>query len=161
MSKTSAKSLSKSFITALLRGLAVFAVFGMALYAYAITYPAQPNAVSGVVGLYVGKTTVTTGNVGGYVVANNLCQAVDVDSHICTAMEMANTYNHNPTGSLSSETGSLWINNGPPGYITNVVNDCAGWTTDYPATFGTVWDVDQDASFITSCDLPRSFACCK
>jgi hypothetical protein len=163
MKKSRIKIVSNALLSASLRGLAFFAVFGMALYTYAaVNYPDQPTAVTGVVGLYVGRTSsLLNGDRNGYSDVNTLCDDAYSGSHVCTAIEMINTYNHNPTGPLSSESESLWINNGPPGYISDVANDCGGWQTRYPATYGAVWDTSQDASFIASCYSTRRFACCR
>lgn len=166
MKKRNAKSFSKSLISASLRGLAVFLVFGAALYTYAVSYPVdQPNAVSGVVGLYVGRTTSTSdGNAGGYGAANAACNSQFEDSHICTAMEMINTYNHNPTA-VTGETGVVWINTGPPAYTSAAPNDCKGWTANAPSPqeqfFGTSWNFDIDRGTATFCIVAQAFACCK
>lgn len=164
MKKSRIKLVSNALISASLRGLAVFAVFGMSLYAYAaISYPTQPGPVTGVVGLYVGKTVGTyNGNQGGYENVNALCAAVEADSHVCTPMEIVNTYNHDP--SFTGTGSSVWVNNGAPAYYASVVNDCQGWTTAAPlygnSVFGSVWSVNGYGS-ITTCDFQRAFACCK
>ena len=163
MKKNSVKNFSKSLISASLRGLAVFAVFGTALYAYAVAYPAsQPNPVSGVVGLYVGKTAGTwDGNIGGYQTANNLCDAVESDSHICTPMEVVNTYNHNPAA-VTGETGVVWLNSGAPANTVPAVNDCNGWNNNSLSYYGNVWSFDaNDFSGILPCAFSLTIACCK
>lgn len=163
MKKTRVKNISKQFISASLRGLASFAVFGFALYAYAVSYPAtDPGPVTGVVGLFVGETPSTyTGNAAGdYETANGYCDALEPGAHVCTPMEMINTYNHAPA-LLSGETASFWINAGPPGYISNLNNDCNGWNSNSSTTFGSVWNTTNDSSFVTSCDLSRAYACCR
>ena len=163
MDKSRMKQFSKSFVTASLRGLLAFAVFGFALYAYAITYPAtQPNPASGIVGMFVGETagTYTGSAAGDYETANGYCDTLVADSHVCTPMEMINTYNHNPSA-LTGETASFWVNNGPPGYISNLNNDCSGWSSASTSTFGSVWNTSGDSSFVTPCNLSRAYACCK
>jgi hypothetical protein len=163
MKKSSIKNFSKSLISASLRGLAAFVVFGFALYAYAVTYPAtQPNSVSGVVGLYVGKTVGTQdGNIGNYQTANNLCNAVEADSHICTPMEIVNTYNHNPPA-VTGETGTVWINSGAPANTFPAVNDCNGWKNNSLSFYGNVWSFDaNDFSGILPCAFNLAIACCK
>lgn len=167
MKKNSVRQLSKSLISASLRGLAVFAVFGTALYAYAVTYPSsQPNPVSGVVGLYVGKTAASYngGSAGSYQSANGLCSAAFANSHVCTPMEIINTYNHNPSA-LTGVTGSMWVNNGAPAYFSSISNDCQGWnqsgTLYGQAVFGSVWDATNKYGVITTCNNSRPYACCK
>ena len=168
MKKNSVRNFSQSLISASLKGLAVFLVFGVSLYAYAVTYPPnQPNAVSGVVGLYVGQTAGSwDGNRGGYEPANALCAggggALE-NSHICSPMEMGNTYNHDPTA-LAGLSESLWVNNGAPAYFGSISNDCQGWTTNTTlfgnSVFGSVWSKNGYGS-ITTCSNARAFACCK
>ena len=162
MNKNSKKNFSKVLVKASLWGLAVFAVFGTALYAYAVTYPpTAPGPVSGVVGLYVGKTAGTfDGNVGDYAAANNLCATVDVNSHICAPMEMINTYNHSP-GSITAESGVVWVNSGAPANTTPAINDCNGWSDNSLAYYGNVWSFDTDYSGILPCMVTLPIACCK
>ncbi|HHA19287.1 MAG TPA: hypothetical protein ENK70_06235 [Methylophaga sp.] len=166
MKKNRVKSFSKALISASLRGLALFAVFGVALFAYAVNYPATaPGPVSGIVGLYVGQSVSTSdGNVGGYETANDLCAsgANDLaDSHICTPMEIMNTYNHNPSALPAVGSGAMWINSGPPAYTTAAPNDCNGWINDTNVFFATSWNFDINFGTASSCNLVQPFACCK
>ena len=166
MKKKSAKSFSKSLVSASLWGLGVFLVFGAALYTYAVTFPAtQPGPASGVVGLYVGKTaTYNGGAAGSYQAANNLCHNAFANSHVCTPMEIINTYNHNPSA-ITGVTGSMWVNSGAPAYFSSISNDCQGWTqsgTLYgQAVFGSIWDATNKQGVITTCNNSRAYACCK
>jgi hypothetical protein len=166
MKRTIAKSFSRSLTQALLRGLAVFAIFGAAVYTYAsIAYPVnQPNPVSGVVGLYVGKTASTYGgNIGSYQSANNLCASVPAansGAHVCSPMEIVNTYNHD-AATASAATGTVWLNAGTPGNTQPAVNDCNGWKSNGLDYYGNVWSFDQDYSGILPCMVSLSVACCK
>lgn len=162
MKKNTVKRYSKSLVQALLRGLAIFAVFGAAVGVYAaINYPAQPNPVSGVVGMYVGKTGGQDGNIGGYTTANNLCDAVETGSHICSPMEIVNTYNHNDTA-VTGQTGAVWLNSGAPGNTMPAVNDCNGWKSNGLDFYGNVWSFDSnDFSGILPCMVSLPIACCK
>jgi len=161
MKKRSKQSLSKSLVSASLWGLAVFAVFGAALYTYAVTYPpSQPNPVSGVVGIYVGKTAAHNGSVSGYNAANALCDAAYTDSHICTPMEIVNTYNHYPA-TATGESGVVWVNSGAPANTTPAINDCQGWNDSSLAFYGNVWSFDTDYSGILPCMVSLPIACCK
>jgi len=113
-------------------------------------------------GRYVGSTPATyDGSQGDYSAANNRCVLNIAGSHICTAMEMISSYNNDPSGPISTLVGSVWVNNGPPGYISNVANDCQGWDSNGSTIFGYVWDGTKDASYVTPCNLTRKFACCK
>ncbi len=127
----------------------------------ALTAFALPPPVSdGYFGVYTGSTASTyNGNQGSYEAANAFCDADHSGSHICTALEMVNSYNNLP-GAITGLAESVWVNNGPPGYISNVTNDCSGWKSNGSTIFGYVWDGTQDASFVTPCNLMRKFACC-
>lgn len=163
MKKSALKKFFRFVLNNSVKGLVIFLAFGTAAYVYAITYPAtQPNDVSGVVGLFVNATpTAYNGNtVGGYENANEICAKTFEYSHVCTAMEMTNTYNHAPA-LLNGLTESYWINQGSPGNLTDVNNDCRGWKSGLSTDFGSVWNTQKDASYITSCDLSRKIACCK
>lgn len=112
-------------------------------------------------GVFVGETkSAYDGKRNGYVDANSICSVDLPGSHICDSSEMINSYN---TGSaqINSLTDSVWINNGPPGYIVNVANDCSGWQSSSSTVFGYVWDGQKDASFITPCNMQRAYACCQ
>lgn len=144
-----------------LKAIAVFLIVGAGFYAYAaVTWPtSDPNPTTGVVGIFMGKSTVVYTSPLGYTKANSKCPT---NQHICTAMEMQNSYNHVDSGSLiPGYSGSLWINNGPPGYIKYITNDCDGWKTNKSTIFGSVWDFDNGASYVTPCNKTRYFACCQ
>ncbi len=167
MKKNSVRNFSKTLISASLRGLAVFAVFGAAVFAYAVNYPvSQPNPVSGIVGLFEGVTpgTYQGGDAGSYSGANNYCNSAYPDSHVCTPMEIINTYNHDPTA-ITGETASMWVNNGAPAYFSSISNDCQGWSQSAKLygqnVFGSVWNATKQYGVITTCDSARAYACCK
>lgn len=117
------------------------------------------------IGWYVGlSATAKNGSRSGYTSANNECllgAGALAGSHICTAMEMISTYNNAPAGAIASLTESVWVNNGPPGYISNVANDCEGWSSSATTIFGYVWNGTVDSSYVTPCNEVRKFACCK
>ncbi|MFH0838245.1 MAG: hypothetical protein V1880_03190 [Patescibacteria group bacterium] len=125
---------------------------------------AWPGGVAGV-GMYVGMSaSALNGSRTNYTIANDQCKlgaGVLAGSHICTAMEMIASYNNDPTGPVASLAQSVWVNNGPPGYISNVANDCEGWNSNGSTIFGYVWDGVKDSSYVTPCNLTRKFACCK
>lgn len=99
-------------------------------------------------------------NPNGYQSADDLCEGVIVDSHVCTAEEIINAYVMD-ADTLTGKTGLAWINNGPPGYVKYVTNDCNGWNTNVSTIFGSVWSFTAHASFITPCNQNIPFACCK
>lgn len=158
----------KAILAPIGKGILTFAVFGFAMYVYAavVDFPdTSPTPVSGVVGMFVDvSTSSTNGAVSGYNNANETYCDIEGDAvldgaHICTAMEIINTYNNNPSALPS--TGSAWINNGPPGYDQTQANDCMGWGSLDGEVFGSIWKFDTDDSSISPCSLPYQFACCK
>ena len=147
-------------------------------YTYAqISWPAdEPNPTTGVVGMFIGQSSKAFGDSGvgtGYANVNDLCSkntAPDFyGSHICSSMEMMNSYNHAVASSIINTyntTPTLWINNGPPGYTSNS-NDCVGWTKTDKGTdtqnpnYGAVWNFAAKAGGLSPCSTGRRFACCK
>ena len=126
--------------------------------------PYWQDAPSGM-GVFVGLSpSPFDGNRSGYSSANNNCYngtGVLAGSHICTASEIINSYNKN-ISLVTTQSGKAWINNGPPGYISNVVNDCNGWSSNNSAIFGSIWLFDTyDKSLISPCNQTLQFACCK
>lgn len=149
-----------------LKAFAVLLIVAFGFYAYAqISWPAaDPNPVSGVVGMYVGKTAGTTdGNVGGYDTANDLCESAFSGSHICSTAEMVNSYNHmNVQSPINGETGIVWINSAAPGNISPAINDCKGWANNgLTPYYGTVWNFGIKVAAIQPCAVQLQFACCK
>lgn len=162
--------MKKTFLNKLLapigKGIIIFAVFGLSLYAYAsVNFPtSDPSTVTGVVGQFVGLSSSTVdGSRGGYNGANNQC---DSGSHICIAEEITRSY-VNGNLSIITATGMAWINNGPPGYVENLSNDCNGWKSNSPAMYGSVVNFDRgvpfidDSFYIQPCIASYAFACCK
>jgi len=153
-------------MSATFRGLAIFLIFGASLYAYAVSYPdPSPGPVSGVVGLYVGSSDVTTnGEAGGYVAVNAHCANKFPGSHICNPMEIINTYNHYPE-LVDGLVDVLWVNNGPPAFTENIPDDCKGWLASAPSAteqfFGATWNFALDRGTATFCTVSQAFACCK
>ncbi|MFH1769221.1 MAG: hypothetical protein ABH833_00965 [Parcubacteria group bacterium] len=184
MKKISKKKLIKALLAPIGKGILIFAVFGMALYAYAITFPGTaPGPVTGVIGQFVGLSdatgyTATTGYSGlnAKCDTGNIIEPVggttltNTGAHVCTADEVINSYNHNSAVVAAQTTGTGIINNGPPGYVV-FANDCNGWqvtTNTYQATdaFGTVWSFGNESASLASCgniynNTLVKVACCK
>ena len=174
-----------AFLAPIGRGILVFVIFGMALYAYAVTFPGtEPAPASGVVGLFVGLTE-GGGYIGGdegYEDLNRKCATGQINSHlspdpisnvgahVCTADEIINSINNNATAVMLQDTGTGIINNGPPGYVV-FANECNGWqvtSRKYQSTpaFGTVWSFDSGSASLATCDAIHNnnlvkVACCK
>lgn len=176
----------KAILSPIAKGLAIFAIFGLAVYVYgAVTFPTeQPNTTTGVVGMFVGLTSdeYDTG-VLNYADLNKKCDTgtvispisgslTNVGAHVCTSMEIQNSYNNSSPAILAQTTGLGIINQGPPGYVV-YANDCNGWTArtkEYlgsPA-FGAVWYFDSKNASLVRCDwladtAAKDFkiACCK
>ena len=152
-----------------LKAIAILLVVTAGFYAYAqIVWPgAEPNPVSGVVGMFVGESAVPFDGdkVTNYERATTSCRVAHSGSHVCTSNEMINTYNHNPS-LVTGLSGKLWINNGPPAYVETLSNDCGGWQINTPNVYGSVWNFDgapfvADSAYIQPCSTAYKFACCK
>lgn len=130
-----------------------------------IQFPVGPK-LTGSFGRFVGSTlTLTKGNIGGYTAANALCTAFSADSHVCSANEIINSYEYDSTGPIASATGNAWINNGPPAYISDLSNDCKGWTSNEPvsdgySSYGSTWKFGTKTSLISHCSRSLPVACC-
>lgn len=129
-----------------------------------VKLPTGPK-MTGSFGKFVGLAPATQGNMGGYAEARTICSNAYPDSHVCTAPEMINSIEHGVAG--MPNVGFAWINNGPPSYVSDVSNDCAGWTSnnnnDNPPAFsvyGSVWIFGSKQSLITTCGQSMSVACC-
>ena len=173
------KQLIKKLLAPLGKGLFIFALFGLALYAHAIAFPGtQPNAVTGVVGMFVGVTEMTFEASSNYATVNSYCKTGDVvideeaqenvGAHICTATELVNSYNNN-NAAINAQAGIALINNGPPGYLA-YSNDCMGWSnisgeaSGYDV-YGAYWDFENKYGLVGNCgglvSVGYPFACCK
>jgi hypothetical protein len=116
----------------------------------------------GLAAKYVGLTAIKKGANGGYANADAFCTPVSAGSHICTAKDMTNSY---VSGVTMPSSGVAWINNGPPGYVKYVTNDCDGWNSSLKTIFGSVWNFSKKASYVADCGQSVTggipFACCK
>jgi hypothetical protein len=103
--------------------------------------------------------TANAGNTGSYLTSRNKCSNKIPGSHVCNFQEIVNSYEfYNST--VNSLTDSYWINNGPPAYITDLSNDCQGWTSNASTVFGSVWNFTSKKAMMTPCNQLRKFACC-
>lgn len=156
-----------------LKAFVILLIVASGFYALAaISWPAdQPNAVTGLVGVFVGESTTPFNSSIGYKTANTYCSSGAGDlagSHVCTPAEMTNSYNNGVLGISTIYTyalsPTLWINSGPPGYTANA-NDCKGWTaTTNPLSnpnYGTVWNFTGRYGSLLPCKTGKKFACCK
>jgi len=116
----------------------------------------------GLAAKYVGLTAIKKGANGGYASADAFCTPVSAGSHICTAKDITNSY---VSGVAMPASGVAWINNGPPGYVKYVTNDCDGWNSSLKTIFGSVWNFSKKASYVADCGQSVTggipFACCK
>lgn len=164
-----------------LKALVILLIVAAGFYAYAaINWPVgEPNPTTGVVGMFVGATENTFDDSQGYNLVNAWCATGNVETpegtvnnlgaHICTPDEMVNSYNHGTLGVSPiftySDSNTLWINSGPPGFMVNA-NDCVGWTTasagpDNNPNMGAVWNFVSDKGNLLKCQPGKQFACCK
>lgn len=164
------KTILNKLLAPIGKGILIFAVFGVCLYAYAsVNFPASdPAPVTGIVGKLVGfSSPAVNGSQGGYLGANNTCSSAFVGSHICIAEEITRSYvNSNLALTTAvSNPGStpeeyfVWINSGAPGYTANA-NDCLGWTSNSSGSYGALWNIAGNNFIINPCSNSRRFACC-
>lgn len=159
----------ESFLRPVYFGLGIFAVTGLAFYVFAagITFPGvQPNPVTGVVGMFAGVTDVKFTAASNYGAVNQLCAVQYPGSHVCTAMEIINSYNNGNTV-VQNAMGRAWFNNGPPGHNQTLSNDCGGWQIKDAASFGSMWYFQNTSpqpshrALINPCNSnDYAFACC-
>ncbi|PIZ73646.1 hypothetical protein COY07_01690 [Candidatus Peregrinibacteria bacterium CG_4_10_14_0_2_um_filter_43_11] len=151
------------------KGIAVFAIATGAFYVYAssVSFPdVDPYPLNGIVGQFVGVTDSNySSSINGYSDANKECsvntQGLE-DSHICTAMELFNSYNTDANSTVLDQTGDAWFNNGPPGHDQTLSNDCQGWTSKQHKDYASIWKFDSQRALIFFCDkTDYPFACCK
>ena len=169
------KTILNKLLAPIGKGILIFAVFGLSLYAYAVNFPTpvdSPATVTGVVGQLVGfSASPVDGDRGSYKDANDLCVSAIPGSHICIAEEITRSYVNgnlvitNATNDANSiwtisDMYFAWINNGPPGYTGTLSNDCGGWSQGTSAFYGAIWNVKAKNFVINTCDNTRRYACC-
>jgi hypothetical protein len=130
--------------------------------------------------VFIGKTdTLYNGSVNGaigYDSANTACETKFLgDAHVCSTAEIMNSLKCAEAGvSPVIDAGlngiSAWVNAGPPGFTASS-NDCEGWSRQLgydpganATYYGRTWKFDSNtggAGFVTTCNVPLPFACCK
>jgi hypothetical protein len=104
----------------------------------------------------------------GYYDANSLCEAAFGDgAHVCWPAEMLMSVKCAGVGSKIKDATldgfDAWMQDGPPGY-TAPANDCQAWSSAATADLGRKWRFDSATGgigFLTTCNQPLKFACCK
>lgn len=164
MKKSSYRKFRESLLSHFRGGLFAFLFLVLIMGAYAaISYPTPLHSVSGVLGRYVGSTSsVYDGaNAGSYGTAQTYCGSTFPGSHICTPIEVINSYNNQqPGGPLGAAFGVVWLNSGAPANINPAVNDCFGWTDNSFSSYASVWSFDNDYAGILPCAYENRYACC-
>lgn len=164
--KINFKRVLKWFLDASLKAMVILGLGLGAFYVYGqITFPGvDPYTVTGVVGQFVGVTTETyDGTPAGYTAVNQLCSegaGALLGSHICTSMELINSYNVG-NAAIIAQAGNAWFNNGPPAHDATLVNDCNGWTSVAATQYGSIWRFGEDRALIMLCNESLPFACCR
>jgi len=126
------------------------------------TNKCEPPNPSPVKAEFVGLSgTPLTGNRGGYLAVDSICNAVYEGSHVCDSGELINSYLVNAPA-LTGETGIGWFNSAAPGNIIPLVSDCKGWANEGDDPYySTVWNFTLGASAIQPCSALKEFACCR
>lgn len=140
---------------------------------HSVKLPMGPK-LTGSFGKFVGlSTTKTNGNKGGYAGMKTLCNSAHPESHVCSAKEIINTIEYTGAISAAPAVRLVWINNGPPAYVSDVSNDCLGWTMDNSdaqklsrygdknvSVFGSAWSFKNNQASMTLCESELYVACC-
>lgn len=145
------------------RGILIFLVFGAAFAAYSVTFPAsEPDAASGVIGLYVGKTAASyDGNdAGSYANANTLCDAEYSSSRVCTHQDIMHSLTFDPTTIGSEVDDFAWIHSFHNNVSELLVNNCGDWkmTDD---SYGNTYRLGSNVIGVQECSSTHPYACCE
>jgi hypothetical protein len=115
-------------------------------------------------GLYYNKTpTLYTGNLGGYIGGDNICNATFSGSHMCQFAEIDYSRTHTDFASNPDWTGEAWVSTGNAKYSPAIlpVNDCNGWTWGSSGSYlGNWWNFDQNIGKCGQCGNNIAVACC-
>ncbi|HTM67767.1 MAG TPA: hypothetical protein VL426_00570 [Candidatus Binatia bacterium] len=114
------------------------------------------------------------GAILSYIGADNKCNDIAngasfLGSHVCKVDEILESIQCGQAGDPIRTLGgnNAWINGGPPGINTANANDCIGWTSAAPTSFGRVWVFDNTTGgfgTLTGCNIGSpglKIACCK
>jgi hypothetical protein len=121
------------------------------------------------IGFFLDYTPITTtgnitnGSLNGYPAGNAICNAYYTGSHMCQTNEIINSINRNQSN--ENFTATVWISNGPPGYLSESY-DCSGWTTPSGTSLGSIWvgSTSHVNSYgtggLVNCGASRAISCC-
>lgn len=117
---------------------------------------------------FVGLSAANTGNATGYNGAKAFCNTVSVGSHVCTVAEMtqvladgAINFASGQTPDYSGSLGQVRVQQGAPGYVQTLSNDCQGWTSASSGGYSPVLITASKKFLIQDCSKNLEFACCK
>jgi len=121
-------------------------------------------STAGLNNLFFSKSLLSyDGSLGGYSVANSICDNEFPGSHMCTVNEILNTMIYGGVSDINEWSGTAWIAGGPPGYTADA-NDCLGFTSNNYDDLGRFWDFDDTTNdgmgWLTSCNQQKPIACC-
>jgi hypothetical protein len=117
--------------------------------------------------VFAGFTAATpTGNMGGRPAAHGLCNAAFPGAHLCHASEYLRT-----SSSMPIPAAGAWVDSsvddisaptqqGAPGFGRYTGNACMNYTTTSTSFFATVLNPAGDITNSSTCQNPRSLACC-
>lgn len=110
-------------------------------------------------GEFCGEAADTTGNIGGYAIADSMCGGVPTceatTAHMCTAAEVQRMQ----ASGISVPVG--WYATGVWGERDNGddVSDCVGYTSAAAPDYGAVWSGGAPSS--SRCNANQSIVCCE
>jgi hypothetical protein len=127
------------------------------------------NCVAGGASSFLGLTGASNGVLStpvGYLGAKEICEAafpLNPNAHMCTVHELTQALMNGETV-LDPTKPQVWINNGAPGYISTLSNDCQGWTDETNGSYGSVLARHPSTGairfLINTCDMSFPVACC-
>jgi hypothetical protein len=114
---------------------------------------------------FVGLSARSTGSAGGYNGGKNLCENVETGAKVCTVADLTqvlgsgdvNFTDVNNKGLL----GQIRVQQGAPGYIQTLSNDCQGWSSANAGVYSPVLITASEKFLIQDCSKSLEFACCK
>jgi hypothetical protein len=125
------------------------------------------------IGIYFNKTTttytgsLTSGSLVGYMAGHAICNTTYPGTHFCSQEEIIETIWHTNVSTMTTWSGTAWINSGAPKYApaTTPVNDCNGWTSAVASSYlGNYWAFSTTGGGVGStinCGTSISLACCE
>lgn len=146
------------------KGAFLIAFFGFFAFVYAVTFPSDPEGLSGVVQTVVGETSSSgDGNdPNDYAGADLLCDVDYPGSSLCDYKDIVHTITTGDPTPFDSLSGNLWVNSGVSSGPNVIASDCNGWQdTGAGDVFGVVYNINEQQFELQDCRSSLPYACCQ